>query len=214
MTENIWIKRLPVLTSFVLFLALCAALTYWLLQWFAPVPRAVAALPRSEQSMPPIAAAANLFGGHAEGNAVSNVQLRGIVRSGGATGSRAIIAAEGHPARVMALEAEIMPGMTIKEIHERSVVLTDHGAERELSLPPFAAQEGAAISAQLRPPPLDATQVTPQQIQQQLQQTAPQASQQPAQGAQGATGATGSGAVGASGTASPTSGASSAGHRP
>ena len=135
-------KRLPALLSLLLFLALCASLAYWLLQWLAPPPRPVAAPPVAERKPPPLAAAANLFGGNPQGSSLASVQLRGIIRSGRAGDSVAIIAAEGKPPRALRIDAEVLPGIQVKAINARTVVLSDKGAERELSLPEFVAQAG------------------------------------------------------------------------
>ena len=143
-------QRLPAIVSLLLFAALCASIAYWVLQWLAPAPRAVAAPVASEQVMPPVAAAANLFGGAAKGSGVVNVQLRGIIHAGSASGSVAIMTVDGSAPKFYRLHAELMPGVTVKAIHARTVVLSERGAERELVLPAFAAQEstsGAAVRA-------------------------------------------------------------------
>ncbi len=93
-------KRLPALLSLLLFVALCASLAYWLLQWLAPAPRAVAAPPVAQTPMPPLSAAFNLFGGNPQSGAMA-IQLRGIIHSGRASDSVAIIAVEGKPARAL-----------------------------------------------------------------------------------------------------------------
>ena len=144
-------KRLPVMVSFVLFLALSASLAYWIVQWTAPAPRAVSAPPKSERSMAPISAAASLFGGRASGSAIANVQLRGVVHSGSWSGSVAIIAVEGKAARAFATNSEIAPGVIVKEILNKTVVVSEKGVEREFSLPTFAAQEGNTTAPQANP---------------------------------------------------------------
>jgi general secretion pathway protein C len=93
-----------------------------------------------------VAAAAALFGGRPQEAGGAQLQLRGIVFAGPA--SVAIIAAEGKPARALAMNAEVLPGLTVKQIAARSVLLSERGSERELSLPPFAAQEGGAAPPQ------------------------------------------------------------------
>lgn len=135
-------QRAPVILSFLLFLLLCASVAYWLLQWLAPAPRPLAAPPQAERAPPPVASAANLFGGRAQGVGSTNVQLRGIIRAGRGDGSVAIIAAEGKPVRALRIDGEVLPGLTVKEINARTVVLSERGTERELTLPAFAAQEG------------------------------------------------------------------------
>ncbi len=180
-------QRLPVLVAFVLFLLLCASLAYWLLQWLAPPPRPVAAPVDTERAMPPVAAAANLFGGAARGGDMMNVQLRGILHAGSAAGSVAIMSVNGSAPKFYRVQAELIPGVTVKAIHARSVVLSDRGAERELPLPAFASQEGGATSAPLRampeqnlppqPPQPPSPPTQPSQSPQQLQQQAQPLSQ-------------------------------------
>ena len=171
-------QRAPAILALLLFVALCASLAYWLLQWFAPAPRPVAAPPEAARSIAPVAAASALFGGRPQDSGGVQVQLRGILQAGKA--SVAIIAAEGKPARALRVDAEVVPGLTVKEIGARTVVLAGRGAERELSLPAFAAQEvGTSVqsvggAAEPQPPP-------PQQQPQQQLQIQPQPSPQPQQ---------------------------------
>ncbi len=146
-------KRLPVMVSFVLFLALSATLAYWIVQWTAPEPRAVSAPPKSERTMPPISAAASVFGGRSPGSAIASVQLRGVVHSGSSAGSVAIIAVEGKPPRALTANSEIAPGVIVKEILNKTVVVSEKGVERELSLPAFTAQESNATVLQANLPP-------------------------------------------------------------
>lgn len=141
-------KRLPLVFSFLLFLALSATLAYWSVQWTAPVPRAVSAPPKNERTMPPISAAASLFGGRSPGSTMANVQLRGVVQSGRVSDSVAIITVEGKPPRALTVNSEIMPGVIVKEILNKTVVVSEKGVERELSLPAFAAQESNTIATQ------------------------------------------------------------------
>ncbi len=147
-------KRLPVVFSFLLFLALSATLAYWLVQWTAPAPRAVSAPPKSERTMPPISAAASLFGGRSAGSSSANVQLRGVVHAGSSSDSVAIIAVEGKPPRALTVNREITPGVIVKEILNKTVVVSEKGVERELSLPAFAAQESHTTAPQASMPPV------------------------------------------------------------
>ena len=55
-------------------------------------------------------------------------------------------------ARALQANAEVSSGVTVKAINARSVVLSDRGAERELTLPAYAAQEGALSNAPGRSP--------------------------------------------------------------
>ncbi len=153
MEAHFVMKRLPVVFSFLLFLALSATLAYWLVQWTAPAPRAVSAPPKSERTISPVSAAASLFGGRSPGSTIANVQLRGVVHAGSSSGSVAIIAVEGKPPRALTVNSEITPGVIVKEILNKTVVVSEKGVERELSLPAFAAQESNAIAPQAGMPP-------------------------------------------------------------
>jgi general secretion pathway protein C len=147
-------KRLPLLFSFLLFLALSATLAYWIVQWTAPVPRAVSAPSKSERTMPPISAAASLFGGRSPSSAtIANVQLRGVVHSSSLSDSVAIISIEGKSPRALTVNSEIVPGVIVKKILNKTVVVSEKGAERELSLPAFATQEGNTSAPQASVPP-------------------------------------------------------------
>lgn len=199
-------QRAPAILALLLFVALCASLAYWLLQWFAPAPRPVAAPPEAARSIAPVAAASALFGGRPQDSGGVQVQLRGILQAGKA--SVAIIAAEGKPPHALRIDAEVVPGLTVKEIGARTVVLAGRGAERELSLPPFAAQEGGTSvqtvggAAEQQPPPPQ------QQPQQQLQiqpQPSPQPQPVPAVAAPSSAGASEGGSSAAGGSAAETS---------
>ena len=173
-------QRAPAIASFLLFLILCASIAYWLLQWLAPPPRPVAAPPQAERAPPPVAAAANLFGGHQQGSGMANVQLRGIIRAGNAKNGVAIIAAEGKPARALGVNAEVLPGLTVKEITGRGVLLSGRGGERELVLPAFAAQESALAALPGRSPePAQPPQLPPPQPAQPQAAPPPQPTQPP-----------------------------------
>lgn len=182
-------QRAPAMLSLLLFVALCASAAYWLLQWFAPEPRAVAAPPEAARPLPSVAAASTLFGGRPQGPGGIPVQLRGILLAGRA--SVAILAAEGKPPRALPVDAEVVPGVTVKRIDARTVLLSERGVERELALPAFAAQEGGTGALQAG--------VAPEQQQQPLQppqQAQPQAQPQPPQA--GAPSSAGAGNAGSS----------------
>ncbi len=175
-------QRLPAAAAFVLFIALCASIAYWVLQWLAPAPRPVAAPVVSERALPPASAAANLFGGAAKGGGMANVQLRGIIHAGRSAGSAAILAVDGSAPKFYRVNAELMPGVTVKSIHAKTVVLSDRGAERELPLPAFAAQEGTSGAPARAMPDQNPPQNLPAPSSPGLQpQQAPQQSGQPGQ---------------------------------
>jgi len=183
-------KRLPLLVSFVLFLALCASLAYWALQLFAPAPRAVTAPPQAERKVAPVTAAENLFGAQGQASTMANVSLRGVIRAGRAADSEAILVVGNEPPKYVKVSAEVMDGVKVKEIHARHVILDDHGVSREVSLPAFAPTPASAANINTNagqlPQPANQQPNNPQAPNQQpaapaAPQEQPQQPQQPAQ---------------------------------
>ncbi len=148
-------KRLPLVASFLLFILLCASIAYWGLQLFKPPLRPVAAPPRVAKSDIDPQAAATLFGGRAGKVAVaSNYQLKGVIMSGSADESIAILSADGKPAQAVRVDTEVAPGVTVKEVHRDYVLLSDGGAVKRVELPENAKSEvNLATVAPVRPQP-------------------------------------------------------------
>ena len=131
-------KRLPQITSFVLFIALCVSAAYWAMQMFKPPLRAVAPPPPSSQSAPRLEAAAGLLGGRSSVAVAGNFQLKGVVVASDPAESVAILAANGKPAQAIRTNAEVMPGVTVKEVHNRYVLLSEGGVIKRVDLPESA----------------------------------------------------------------------------
>jgi general secretion pathway protein C len=135
-------KRLPLLVSFVLFIVLCASIAYWAMQLFKPPVRPVAAPPRAaKQEVRPEAAAALLGGGRSKVAVASNYQLRGVVMSGNSRESVAILSADGKPAQAVRMAMEVMPGVTIKEVHRDYVLLSEGGVTKRVELPESSKEQ-------------------------------------------------------------------------
>jgi general secretion pathway protein C len=128
-------KRWPLIISFVLFIAFCASLAYWAMQFLKPPVRPVAAPPPSVQPPPDLQVAASLFGGKGTAAVASNFQLKGVVVSGTPGDSVAILSADGKPAQAIRASMEIAPGVKVKEVHRRYVVISDQGVEKRVELP-------------------------------------------------------------------------------
>jgi general secretion pathway protein C len=140
-------KRLPLIASFVLFIALCTSGAYWAMQLFKPPMRAVAAPPQTKQPAPRLDAAAGLLGGHSNAAVASNFQLKGVVVASNPAESVAILAANGKPAQAIRINAEVVPGVTVKEVNRRYVLLSEGGVVKRVELPENAkAQMNAGKS--------------------------------------------------------------------
>jgi general secretion pathway protein C len=126
-------KHLPSIAAVTLFSAVCASGGYWGQPWFQPAQRPVAAAPRAGPPPLNIDAAAGLFGGAPAGPAVTAFQLKGVIEAG--SEGVAIVAADGKPALAVGIGNEVAPGVTVREIHQRYVLLDDGGAVKRLDLP-------------------------------------------------------------------------------
>ena len=145
-------KRWPLITSFILFIALCASGAYWAMQLFKPPLRAVSAPPPSAPPAPSLDAAAGLFGGRTNVAVASNYQLKGVVVSGNAIDSVAILATDGKPAQAIRINAEVVSGVTVKEVHRRYVLLSENGVIKRVELPEDAkSQSRVDLSATTSP---------------------------------------------------------------
>ena len=142
-------KRLPLLCSFILFILLCASVTYWVLQWTAPATRALQVRAPSEPTLPDIAAAAQLFGGASAAATITPLQLSGIIYSAIPGERVAIITSDAKPARALGINAEVAPGIIIKQIIQRSVVVLENSQQRVIPLPKLSS----TAKDKLTPPP-------------------------------------------------------------
>jgi general secretion pathway protein C len=151
-------KRLPLLVSFIAVVALSASLAYWTLQWFAPPQRPIAAVPASAAPEANVEAAAGLFGGQQVSVAPSNYRLKGVVAAANGRRSAAIIEVDGKPARALAVGGEVVPGVTVKQIEPRYVLLSEGGVVKRVEL---ALESAKADGAPAQPMPAPVTAPAP-----------------------------------------------------
>jgi general secretion pathway protein C len=167
-------KRLPVFVSFMLFIVLCISGTYWATRLFKPPVRPVAAPPPVAHVEVNMAAASALFGGRPAAAAVaSNFQLKGVVVADKPEDSVAILSADGKPPQSVPLNAEVLPGVTVKEVHAKYVVLSDGGVNKRVELPEgqqlHVDAVGSDTAAQPAPPmtmapPMETPPTAPQSL--------------------------------------------------
>jgi len=128
-------KRWPLVATFVLFIAVCISAAYWAMQLFKPPLRPVAAPPQTVQSAPRLDAAAALFGGRPTIAAASNFQLKGVIVASHAADSVALLAVGGKPAQAVKTNTEVAPGVKVREVQPRYVLLSEGGVEKRVELP-------------------------------------------------------------------------------
>ncbi|RZT05865.1 general secretion pathway protein C [Duganella sp. CF402] len=147
-------KRLPLIVTVLAVVLLSASLAYWGLQLFKPQQRAIAAPPPPPPMGVNLDAAKGLFGGQVNVAAVSNYQLKGVVAARGED-SAAIISVDNKPAVALAVGKEVMPGVVVKEVHARHVILSEGGVIKRVDLPSDAGVSSgpATLPGQLGPMP-------------------------------------------------------------
>jgi general secretion pathway protein C len=134
-------KRLPLITSFVLFIALCASTAYWAMQILKPPARPVAAPPQAAQPAPRLDAAASLFGVHSNAVVASNFQLKGVVVANDPAESVAVLGANGKSPKATRVNSEVLPGVILKEVQKRYVLLSENGTVKRVELPADAKHQ-------------------------------------------------------------------------
>ena len=127
-------KRLPLFTSFLLFITLCVSAAYWAMQVFKPPVRPVAAPPQTVETAPNMDAADNLFGGHSTASVASNFQLYGVVVADKLEESVAILSANGKPAKTVRMNTEVILGVTVTEIQHSYVLLSENGTVKRVDI--------------------------------------------------------------------------------
>ncbi len=134
-------KRTPLITSFIFFIALCASAAYWAMQFIKPAQRAVAAPPQAIQAELSLDAAASLFGSRTTTTTANNIQLKGVVVGSNPSESVAILLANGKPAQSVRVGAEVLPGLRVQEVHNDHVMLLEQGEVKRVELPPLATRK-------------------------------------------------------------------------
>lgn len=148
-------KRLPLLVSFLLFLALCGSVAYWGMQLFKPQQRPTGTPPQVAQVEQAIDGAMTLFGGKPVAAApASSYQLKGVVASRNPTQGYALLSADGGTAQSVAAGKPVRDGVTVKEVYAQYVMLEEGGVVKRLDLPDARGAAGAAANAAIAPPPV------------------------------------------------------------
>ncbi len=125
---------LPRLLSFLLFIALCMSLAWWLMPLFSPAPRTLSAPPSSPFGAPNLSTASALLGGQTSLASNNQYQLTGIVRAQDTRDSVAILSSAGQPAMSVKIGTKIASEMSVSEIHADYVLLDDHGQTKRIAL--------------------------------------------------------------------------------
>jgi general secretion pathway protein C len=156
-------KRLPLIFSLLAVIALSASIAYWVMELYKPKQRPLAAIAEASLPEPSPDAAATVFGGQAVTVMVSNYRLTGVVAAG--RDSAAILVADGQPPKALKIGAEISPGVSVREVHARYVMLSENGVLKRIDL---AADDKPAASMGGAPAPgYDPNQPAMEQQQQQ-----------------------------------------------
>jgi general secretion pathway protein C len=140
------VKYISQACSVFLFLLLCASLTYWTLFFTTQPTHKVALSSVNEMPQVVLSDAMSLFGGSSNNDSRFPLFLRGVILSGESGASLAIIGAPGAPQKLIQRGAELMPGITLQEIHANYIVVLDHGLRREVPLSSFSSMPPSSIA--------------------------------------------------------------------
>ncbi|MGZ8290038.1 MAG: type II secretion system protein N [Telluria sp.] len=146
---------MPLLLSLLAMIALSASIAYWFLQLYKPDQRPLAVAPIAAVPEPAVDAAATLFGGQAMAVVATNYQLTGVVAAG--RDSVAILVADGQPPKALQVGKEVAPGVSVKEVHPRYVMLSEGGVLKRIELavdarpPASMAAPGMPMPGQAEP---------------------------------------------------------------
>jgi general secretion pathway protein C len=156
-------KRLPVLLSFIIVLALSASLAYWAMQLLKPPERPIAMMQVQNAAPANLQAAAGLFGGQSVSNAASNYRLTGVIAAGDShrsagRRSAAIMVIDGKAPQAVPVGRAVAPGVMLTEVHPKYVLLSDGGAIKRVDLD---ANPKGTIIGLLMQSPVDAAVPTP-----------------------------------------------------
>lgn len=139
-------KRLPLLLSFLIFIALCMSLSYWGMQVFKPAVRAVSAPVAAATFEPGVGQWGSAFGRNPVAEvAASNYQVKGVVVAAVARDSAAIISADGKPALTIAVEHELSPGVKLVEVHETYILISEGGLIKRIEIPQSVSPSAGGI---------------------------------------------------------------------
>lgn len=127
-------KRLPQFVTLLALVALSVSLAYWAMQLFKAPQRPINPPPVPVVQDASVEAGAALFGGQVSVATASNYQLRGVVAPANGRGAVAIIATDGQPAKAYPTGFEVAPGVTVREVQARYVLLQDGGVSRRIDL--------------------------------------------------------------------------------
>ncbi|MDF3839373.1 general secretion pathway protein [Cupriavidus basilensis] len=147
--SGLWLPRLA---GLLLFVALCALATRWVLAFSAmktiPLP-GTARVAQTEAVE--TGAAGTLFGGNVQ-SGVRDVQLIGVVADIGSGAGAAIVSLDGGPPKAVRAGTALSPQIRLTEIRDRGVVIERNGVRQEIALPvPAIAVAGAAAAAPALP---------------------------------------------------------------
>ena len=119
-------KRLPLIFSLLAVIALSASIAYWGINLYKPPQRPLAPMVEASLPEPSPDAAATLFGGQVVAMAAaSNYRLTGVVAAG--RDSAVILVADGQPPKALKVGTEVAPGVSVREVHARYVMLSEGG---------------------------------------------------------------------------------------
>lgn len=128
-------KRFPLFCTVLLFIVMCASLSFWGLRMFKPAARDVV-LPEADAGSGLVLGGwGSVFGASKAAPSGGNFVLKGIILARNPRESVAIVSVNEKPNVAVRVGREISEGVTVKEVSADYVIISDNGAEQRVDLP-------------------------------------------------------------------------------
>lgn len=125
-------KRIPLITSFLLFVLLCVSTSYWVMKLIKPDTRKISAPPLTKP-VADVESVASLFGGVMLAD--TTYQLKGVIQANPMNQSVAIIATDSSPEKAYTFNSDVTSGSALNEVFSNYVLLKGNGASKRIDLP-------------------------------------------------------------------------------
>jgi general secretion pathway protein C len=142
-------KRIPLITSLVLFVLLCLSSSYWVMQLIKPETRKVSA-PEEAKPVANVDSVASLFGGVMVVD--TNYQLKGLIQANPMNQSEAIIEVDGSSMKAFSVDSDVSSGSSLAEVYSHYVLLKGNGGSKRIELP---KETTSSQITSVTKPPLD-----------------------------------------------------------
>ena len=125
-------KRIPLITGFLLFVLLCVSSSYWVMKLIQPDTRKVSA-PEVTRPVADVESVAGLFGGVMLAD--TTYQLKGVIQANPMNQSVAILSTDSSPEKAYTFNSDVSSGSALDQVFSNYVLLKGNGTSKRVELP-------------------------------------------------------------------------------